>query len=635
MNHLRLPSSRRLARLAGVVGLAGLAGASAGGCDRAPGGRDVIVITLDTTRADRLGVYGEPDVRTPTVDRLARGGTLWVHGIADVPITLPSHTTMFTGYPALAHGVRYNADLKVGANAVTLAERFADLGYRTGAVVSTLVLDAKFGLDQGFHTYDDDLTPGYTKYDDSKYTAEEHWLPRADRRAAETVDRAAGWIAREARSPFFLWVHFYDAHYPYDPPPPWGDTHEDGYAAEIQYVDHELRRLLRALDERTSKESVVLVTADHGEGLDDHREDGHGIFVYDETIRIPWILRAPGLARGVVAEQARTVDLAPTLLALAGHPDDEFGVGVDLTIAADSIAYAESVKSRIFYGGSGLKALRTPRFKYVLAPREELYDLVVDPRETTNIFGADPERDTFFREELARRVRSLRGATESSVQPARADARTLAALSALGYLSGGSDAAGSASVEAELTPTGNDPKDLVDVSMSAQAIQNGYHELAEEKLRRFFASPPPPDAPGRPRLLAAAHQNWAKIWMVRGDYARAAEDYRLAQEADSTYDHARWCRVWALNLAGEPERAEREGAALLADAPNSWLVRYHRGVSLALAGRIDEARRELEAVAANAPAEEQAARGARFYASRVGGPEHERAMAAYLRETSL
>jgi arylsulfatase A-like enzyme len=607
-----------------------------GACAPDEPGRSVVVVTLDTTRADHLGVYGSPDVRTPTIDRLARSASQWEFGVADVPITLPSHTTLFTGYPAVTHGVRYNADLRVSPSADTIAERFRDLGYRTGAVVSTLVLDEKFGLAQGFDTYDDDLAPGYRKYDETKYTERDHWLPKGDRRAAETVDHAVAWL-RDGRDPFFLWVHFYDAHFPYDPPPPWGATHRDAYAAEIQYVDHELKRLMRAIDHDTAVgDAIVFVTADHGEGLDQHREDGHGIFVYDDTIRIPWILRGPGLPVGIVSEQARTVDAPPTLLALAGHPDPDFGVGQDLAARgnrgapADTIAYAESVKSKIFYGGSGVRALRTKHVKYVLAPREELYDLDVDPGETRNRIDDDPSRADAWRREMESRVRSLADANAPIVEPANADPRTLAALAALGYLSAGDAPAVTFD---DLVQSGNDPKDLVDVSMSAQAIQNGYYDLAEQKLQRFFASPPSiDDVPGAPRLLAAAHQNWAKIWMIRGDYANAAEQYRLAQEADSTYDAARWCRIWTSNLAGRPDVAESEGAALLREFPNAWRVRYHRSLALALLGRRDEALRELNAIADEAPDEDGVARGARFYASRIGGPEEADALAAYLRQ---
>jgi arylsulfatase A-like enzyme len=603
-------------------------------CGRpSPTGPSLVFVTIDTTRADRIGAWGHPGARTPVLDRLARQGALFRDAIADVPVTLPSHTTMFTGIPALGHGVRFNADFKLGAAAETLAETFRDEGWATGAVVSTPVLDAQFGLAQGFDSYDDDLTPGYTKQDTSRFFGQDHWLPRADRRATEAVDLAVAWLAR-TRTPFFLWVHVYDPHFPYDPPPPWGAITPDLYTAEIEATDRELGRLVRA-----AGDAVLVVTSDHGEGLDDHREDEHGIFVYDETVRVPLVLRAPGVTAGtIVGGQVRTMDLAPTVLELAGLRR-AFGLGTSLgprltgesAEPEDAVAYCESVKTKLVYGGSGLKAIRTDDLKLVWAPAPELYDLVRDPGETRNLLGERTDDAERMRGTLERFVRDVLDADLAAVEPANADEATLAMLASLGYVGGG-DGTAPLSFGREMELTGNDPKDLVDVTMGAHWIQNGFVDFGEEKLLRFFETARTPEQdPRMTRLWAAAHQNYAKIWMIRRDYAQAAEEYRRSMAADPDYENARWSRIYALNLAGEPAQALRESDELLAAHPRAWRVRLHRALALALLDRTDAAEEELAHIVEAAPASSSVVRTAAYFRGRIGGADRAPALDRYLR----
>jgi arylsulfatase A-like enzyme len=633
----RRPARRH--RLAPLVALAALALDGCGG-DR-PSGPNVLLITLDTTRPDRLGVYGNPDARTPVLDRLARQGAVVEWAIGDVPVTLPSHSTIMTGVPALGHGVRYNADFRLSDDAETLAEVLGDSGWDTGAVVSALVLDSKFGIAQGFRFFEDDLTPGYVKYDESLYPDETHWLPKADRRAPETVDESLAWLGGEARRPFFFWMHFYDPHFPFDPPPPWPRALGDLYLAEIASVDRELVRVTRWLEERgLSDDTIVLVTGDHGEGLDQHREDGHGIFLYDDTVRVPLLLRAPGrVAAGTVSpEQVRTIDLAPTLLDLVGGLVEPMGLGGSLVPlltgsgpVPDPTAYCESIKTKLFYSGAGLKALRTRAAKFVWAPRPELYDLVADPGETRNLFSTEDPRSEAMVVDLEREVRDILSRGLTAVEPANPDAETLEALASLGYTGGSDGTLRPGSAEQEMALVGYDPKDLVDVSMGAREIQNGFYESGEKKLLRFFeTAPTPEDDPRMARLWAAAHQNYAKIWMVRGDYAEAAEQYRLAQIADPGYDLARWSRIYALNLAGKPELADAEAEQILARWPRSNRVRLHRALAAALMGDFERAIEVLDFVAREADPNGETARVARWYRTRFAGPQREAALEAYL-----
>jgi len=613
-------------------------------CAKKERGPSVLLITLDTTRADYLGAYGRPDARTPEFDRLARQGVLFETAIADVPVTLPSHATILTGVPALGHGVRYNSDFKLGESATTLAEVFHELGFATGAVVCSFILDAQFGIAQGFDFYQDDLTPGYVVYDSTRYTPElMPALPKTDRRADEAVDLACRWMKEHRSKPFFFWLHLYDDHFPFDPPPPWGKASADPYISEIQFTDFQVHRFNRFLEaERIAPELSTIVTADHGEGLDQHREDGHGIFVYDETVRVPLAVHSEAAIPGgrVIPAIVRSIDVAPTILELAGHAEHAIGVGQSLVPAMrgsgdlpDSMSYSESMKTKLFYSGSGLKAVRTRDAKFIWAPRPELYDLRTDPGETHNLLAGQTDSPLFFtyRNELEKRVRDILGRSLTSVEAANPNAEAKEQIQSLGYLSGANGEAKPGTVDQEMSLEGFDPKDLVDVSMGAREIQNGFYDRGEEKLQRFFRTAPPPSAdPKLPRLWAAAHLNYAKVWMVRGNYLEAAKEYERALAVDPEYDAAAWSRVYALNLAGDYAAAEQIAAARLATHPQAWKVRLHRAFALSFAGRRKEASQELETILKGAPPKHEAALGAGIFLRTLGTPQEARAREAYV-----
>jgi arylsulfatase A-like enzyme len=617
-------------------------------CGRAPEGRSVLLVTLDTTRADFLGAYGRPDARTPAFDRIARRGALFQDTIVDVPVTLPSHTSIMTGVPVLGHGVRYNADFKVAASAITLAETLAELGYDTAAVVSSLILDSAFGLDQGFERYDDDLPPGYVIFDRSKYPTT-HWLPEAERRANDVVTPAIAWLQeRRGRAPWFLWAHFYDAHFPYDPPPPWNRTSTSDYLAEIQFADRELGRLVRAVDARERGESaIVVVTADHGEGLDQHREENHGIFIYDDTIRVPLAVRASDAlpAGRVVPELARSIDVAPTILEACGRTPSAIGVGGSLVPLAkaqgappDTAGYAESMKTKLFYSGSGLKSIRTKRAKFILAPRPELYDLEHDPGETRNLLdaAAPPSEGRAMRDELALRVRKILEHDLAAVEAANADEKTLEGIRSLGYVAGSDGSARPGSAQDELAMKGFDPKDLVDVSMGGREVQNGFYDRGERKLLRFFATATPASEDrAMARLWAAAHHNYARVWIARGDYLEAANEYARALESDPSYDEAAWSRIYALNLAREFASADRIARDTLAEHPEAWKVRLHRAFALALLGQGADAHAELQRIVEGAPPSHEARQAADIFLRSLGTPREPQALESYLASAAL
>jgi arylsulfatase A-like enzyme len=608
------------------------------------GGRDVILITLDTVRADHLGCYGDPAARTPLLDRWARRGVLIRDCIADVPLTLPSHATLFTGRTALSHGVRDNGAARLGEGAVTLAETLVSRGFLTGAVISSPVVHSRFGLVQGFVFYEDSLTSPYVPQDESRLPAQRHWLPKQDRRAPEAISKSLEWLEQAAaharRSPFFHWLHLYDAHFPYDPSPPWQRIAPDLYDAEIASMDRALVRLERWLHESERVgEFVLAVVADHGEGLAAHLEDEHGIFVYDEVARVPCILSAPGMPAGLVWNaQARTIDLAATIAELAGGRSSgdatRFGDGGSLVAAfsgrgaaPDSVAYSESIHSRRAYSASGVKSVRTASWKMIACVRPELYDLARDPGERINLWPTVSEEKreemrAVLRDEIARALRESGG---PDAEPMESDAETTEALRALGYAASPKRIELPGSVEDEMVFDGFDPKDMVDVVLAGRNLENGFLKEAERKLSRFSRSP----QARIPALRSLAHQNSAKAAIMRRQFARAAGEYEKALRAEPSNPDAAWGVVYAWNLGGRPEAGERRGRELLHARPMDERLRLHHALSLALLGQHSTAIEILDRLAKDATDPETAGVAA-LYAEKIGSAEEQRYLDAYL-----
>jgi arylsulfatase A-like enzyme/Flp pilus assembly protein TadD len=363
-----------------------------------PGTRDVrpniLLITLDTTRADRIGAYGDTEARTPALDALAERGVLFERAYSPVPLTLPSHTTILTGLAPPAHGVRDNGRFVAPETLETVAEHLSERGYATGAFVAAFVLDRSFGLDQGFAIYDDD-----TQADRNPLS---FMVPT--RRGEQVTDRALAWLGdrhgpRDA--PFFVWAHYYDPHAPRDPPPPY-DEMGDAYAAEIAYMDAQVGRLIAGAERSAGgRETLILALADHGESLGEHNEWSHGVVAYDSTLRVPLIAVGPGFAPGTRSQAFVTIeDIAPTMLALLGEPPmaGSRGVALQTTLQGDTEGDPERVASfaclgpSFSFGWAPLAGARTARWKYTATPEPvELYDILADPGETTNLASEEPE----------------------------------------------------------------------------------------------------------------------------------------------------------------------------------------------------------------------------------------------------
>jgi arylsulfatase A-like enzyme/predicted Zn-dependent protease len=397
----------------------------------APRPLSVLLVTLDTTRADRLGCYGRAGAETPHLDALAARGVLFRQAYSHVPLTCPSHTSLLTGRLPTRHGVRDNGGYVLAPEIPTVAERFAAAGHRTGAFVSAFVLDHRFGLDRGFASYHDRVPPGRA--------ADQGDPSHRAVRAEETVGRAMEWLAADPARPFFLWVHLFDPHHPYEPPEPYASRfRENPYEGELAYADAQLGRLL---DAAAARGALVAVMGDHGEGLGDHQELTHSYFIYDNTQHVPFLLALPGHLPGgaTVDGVVRGVDLAPTLLDLAGLPalPDADGVSLVpwLTGRRDGDAgpaYLESYHPRFWWGAQELLGLRSGRWLFIEAPRPELYDVAADPGEKTNLAAQHPvELET-----LRGRLRGINSGGPPT-NAAKVDAETARNLRALGYVGAG------------------------------------------------------------------------------------------------------------------------------------------------------------------------------------------------------
>jgi len=408
----------------------------------------VVLITLDTTRADYLSAYGFMDVSMPHLDRLGREGVIFDQASSVAPLTLPAHTSLFTGLFPPRHGVRTNGDEPLAARHTTLAELLREQGFRTAAFVGSTVLDANRGLSQGFERY------GAVPPNDDPTAAP------GQRRADGVVTDAIRWLDCVSGSRFFLWTHLYDPHRPYDPPEPFRSLYAGSpYLGEIAFADAQIGRLLAALERyRVLDRTIVVVAGDHGESLGDHDERDHGIFVYESVLRVPLIIRAPALPPRRVATVVRLVDVMPTILDMldlaAPAIDGRSLVGVMTRDGPhpDRDAYAESVYPRLL-GWSPLRSLRAGRFKLIEAPRPELYDLLLDPFEKRNLHD---QRRTLAAS-LESRLAALAGRDglsrgKAAFVPAELQRR----LAALGYIASAREPGSS---EAALP----DPKDCIAV----------------------------------------------------------------------------------------------------------------------------------------------------------------------------
>jgi arylsulfatase A-like enzyme/Flp pilus assembly protein TadD len=546
-----------------------------------PAPRNVLLITIDTLRADHVGAYGYTRARTNTLDQIAKNGALFERAYAAAPITLPSHATLMTGRYPPGHGSRDNG-LRVSATVPTLATELRSRGFATGAFVAAFPLDHQFGLDRGFDVYGDHLPRGA----DGKLANE--------RPAADVVNDAIKWLNKFAvsnlQSAFFLWVHVFEPHAPYGDGSSTRPTIER-YDDEIATADREIGRLVAALG-GAAADTLVIAAGDHGEAFGEHGEYAHSIFVYDTTLRVPLVMSGPGIPAGArVADAVTLADVAPTVMRALGVPMKDVD-GIDLSPAFSRKAlparelYAESFAPLVEFGWAPLRALRTGNRKLIAAPKPELFDIGQDPGETKNLAGVESTR------EFEARVNRYSGPDLPSA--AVADREAAERLRALGYSSGNSIS----NLQSAISNR-PDPKDRRELAARIARVTSG--ELTGPDLLAALegiVKEDPRNGQAQVRLGYARLQ--------AGDCARAEPAFHAAAAAGLPSADVYLGLATCLGRRGDLNGAERALAEARRIEPGNPLVTANLGLVQASHGDFPAAIQSLTAALAADPALDEA-----------------------------
>lgn len=533
--------------------------------------RDIILITIDTWRADAAGFAGNARVKTPFLDSLASRGIVFTNAHAHNVITLPSHVNILTGLNPYQHGVRENAGYVLGANVETLAERLHAAGYATGAFVAAFPLDARFHLDQGFDVYDDNYGKGRTTSDFSLQ----------ERSATAVLESAANWWRSTAGRKRFLWVHLYEPHAPYTPPEPFASEYRNRpYLGEVAAADAALARYLSPL---VDGGTTIVATADHGEALGDHGELTHGLFAYESTLRVPLIVVAPGVKPRRENAYARHIDIAPTILERAGIASQLPGQSL-LHPLRKADTYFEALSASLNRGWAPLTGLIRDDWKFIDLPVAELYDLPHDAAETNNLYAERRRESTASRAAL-RAMQTAPGASRS-IAPEEA-----ARLRSLGYMTG--------SASGNFTAA-DDPKNLVRIDRKIHEVielhQRGEADQAV-RLAREVVREQPRMAAGR-ELLAFVLQESERV-------PEAIAVLREMQQSGQASTAAKLQLAKLLTETGHATEALALVAPLATDAADADTLNTY-GIALSEAGRAREAAAQFQRAIAldpnNAPA---------------------------------
>ncbi|MFB3813076.1 MAG: sulfatase-like hydrolase/transferase [Terriglobales bacterium] len=504
---------------------------------------NILLVTIDTLRADRLGCYGAKQVQTPTIDALARDGIVYERAMAQVPLTWPSHVAVLTGTYPFHNGVQDFTGQPLAPQFRTVAQSLRDHGYATAAVISSFVLDRSWGLARGFDHYDDAFAGADFLQKD---------IALVERRAGESVDRALGWLKERPRGkPFFLWLHLYDPHHPYDAPGPFRSQYRDrAYDGEVAYTDAEVGRLIAWLQRnRLYERTAVVLLSDHGESLGQHGEREHGFFIYNSTLHVPLLVKPA--AGGRVAERrvsrpVETIAVAPTILQLAGIKDQieqQFDSRSLLRPGQENApVYSETFYPFSSFGWSPLRSLQSGDFHYIEAPKRELYNLRSDPAETNNIIAQQNAMAGVMSAKLRELMASA--STQSQAQAGSVDPAAAEKLRSLGYFAYRSPVPASA---LDRLP---DPKDKAAefewILLAADAFRAGNYKRGQELLQAAAQSDP--QLYLIPFMLGEAALN-------QRDFAEAAAQLEKALELNHNFDQAMMALARALYAQGKHDGA--------------------------------------------------------------------------------
>ena len=576
--------------------------------------RNVLLISLDTLRADHMGVYGFARDTTPNLDALARDGVVFRNAISSAPITLPSHSTLLTGKYPPAHGVHDNNTAGLSAAHTTLAEVLKAEGFVTEAIVSGVPLAARYGLDQGFDGYQDD-------FESAAGRAGRVFLERS---AEQSVARAIAFVREQRDNRFFLFLHLFDPHDQYAPPSPWREEYaDDPYAGEIAYADDALGELLRDLERLGLYDSTLIVfVSDHGESLGQHGELGHTFFIYQATQHVPLIIRAPGAPSGIEVDSlVGLVDVMPSVLGLLDIAPPEAMEGFDLSAEvrgeeierADRTIYCESlVPTKV--GCNPLLGVVGKRWKYIHTTRPELYDLSRDPAEEVDLAQRESGRRQVLQASLEAHLSRARPGQQVDFE---VDPETQRALAALGYFGGAVEE------RLEIDPTRNDPKDYVgffgDVGRVVALTRAG--KLRRARTLATQLSERRPDMADLYRLLgqidlqekrgveAAAH---FETYLSLAEHVEPAEradeatDPVMAEMRRDQYAEVLIGLAAALSMQGRDAEAERPLLAALELRPGSLSAHLSLARVLSRLGQLERATAQYREVLRLDPAHAEA-----------------------------
>ena len=578
---------------------------------------NVVVITIDTLRADHVGCYGYRQIRTPNIDALAADGARFERAYTAVPVTLPSHTVMFTGtYPMLS-GMHDFAANKLNSSPPTLASGLRENGYATAAVVGSAVLDSRFGLNRGFDFY-------YDHFDFNRL--QESNLEEMERPGNLVTDVTLDWLSKNYSKKFFLWMHLYDPHYPYRPPAPYAAEYKDRpYDGEIAFADAQVGRLIRFLKSKgLYSNTLIVLSGDHGESLGEHGEKTHGFFIYNATLHVPFIIHSPGAASSrVVPDLVSLADLMPTVL-------QTLKVNIPPQVQGRSLVplmktkeqeearslYAETFLPRLHFNWSELRSAESTNYHFIDAPKPELYDLTKDPGETQNLFAEKKAVGEEMRARLATLIRQY-SAGQELAEKTGLDPALMERLKSLGYA--GFSGGGSPTITDRALP---DPKDRIQVyELISDAIaesQHGDYPGSTEKLNLALKTEPD-SVPVRYLLglnyyrmheFSNAVAQLERVMQLSPEYALAAFQLGLAYARAGDFDHAihylkraleldaaNFSAAYNLGVAYSQNRMPTEAMAAfrqsLIIAPDYPLAHRGLGEVLLYQGQVDDALTEL------------------------------------------
>ena len=543
---------------------------------------NVLFITIDTLRADHLGCYGYRKIETPNIDRLAAEGVRFTRAYTPVPVTLPAHAVMFTGSYPMRTGMHDFSGNRLSAGQPTLASLLRNQGYATAGIVGSAVLDSRFGLNQGFEFY-------YDHFDFSRL--DETNLDAMERRGDEVVNQSLAWLRQNHRKRFFLWVHLFDPHHPYRPPPPYSTRYKaQPYDGEIAFDDEQVGRLVEFLKKNNLyDQTLIVVVSDHGEGLGEHGEKTHGFFIYNSTLHVPLIFKLPlekSIPNKEIGNLVSLIDLLPTVLQVAGVniPGEVQGKSLLPLMqgrrgqSLESL-YAESYLPRIHFNWSELRSLQEGHYHFIDAPKPELYDLSQDPRELKNLYAQRRKIADDLQGRLARLIKLYLSASgDKTAEQTGMDPVLMERLKSLGYaaVSGG----GSPTISDRKLP---DPKDRIQMyELVSEAIADSQHGRYEASIAKLQAALKTENDSLPVRYLLALN------YYRQQNFTNAIQELQRVVQMSPSYSLAVYYLGLAYGKVGDWNQAIVFLKRVLELDPSNFSAAFNLGAAYLKVGRIQE-----------------------------------------------